>query len=232
MKTLFALLIAAVTLASAQQTEKTVVPNVSLATVDSVSYDSASTTLTLPSADASIDSGQVVYGPKIQYGTIVTAVNATSDTLTISLATTDAGTEQTLNFGYYSATAYNSGDWLGLPFLLWTNGTGGTVSLQSVVIADSSDQLGNTDLVLFSAYSDNQGLDNAALAVKGVEYKSVIGYVSLSTAIDLGTVKILEKDASGIYIPRGGSLYGRLVAKSTPTFTAIGCVYLRLRFNQ
>ena len=231
MKTLFALLIAAVTLASAQQTEKTVVPNVSLATVDSVSYDSASTTLTLPSADASIDSGQVVYGPKIQYGTIVTAVNATSDTLTISLATTDAGTEQTLNFGYFSSTAYESGDWLGLPFLIWTNSTGGTVSLESIVIADSSDQLGNTDLALFSSYADDQGLDNAAIAVPATQYKNVIGYVSLSTAIDLGSVKILTKDAQGIAIPQGGSLYGRLVAKSTPTFTGVNCIFVRLRFQ-
>jgi len=231
MKALLFLLLLPV-LVFAQETEKTITPYVSLATVDSVSYDSASTTLTLPTPVAAILAGQMVYGPRIPYGATVTAVNATSDTLTISAATSDAGVEETFNFGYFANTAYGSGDWLGIPFLIWNNTTNGTVSLRSIVISDSSDQLGNTDLVLFSNFSGSTGVDNAAVAVPGSEYQYILAYVSLTTALDLGTVKILVKDAQDIAIPKGGTLYGRLVAKSTPTFTAINCVHIRLRFIQ
>ena len=232
MKTLFALLIAAVTLASAQQTEKTITPGVSFSSVDSITASSGSTTLTRPTAWTGVDTDQVIYGPGIAEGTTVTGVNATSDTITISTATLDTLAEATLNFGLHASTAYTSGDWLGIPFLIWTNTTNGTVSLESIVISDSTDQLGNTDLILLSSFSGSDGLDNVALALPATRYKNVIGYVSLSTAVDLGSVKILTKDAQGIAIPKGGSLYGRLIAKSTPTFTSITALYVRLRFIQ
>jgi hypothetical protein len=164
---------------------------------------------------------------------MVTGVNATGDTITIDRAVlaTAAKTLQTLNFSLYSATAYGSSDWLGYPFLIWTNTSNGTVSLESVLIADSSDQLGNTDLILYSAYSNDSGLDNAAVAVLETDYKKIIGYVSLTTAIDLGNVRFLNKDSQGIAIPKGGTLYGRLIAKSTPTFTSNQALYIRLRFR-
>lgn len=217
----------------AQDVEVTVTPYVSTSTVDSVAFDSAATTFRVPSTVSGFAAGQYLYGPNIQEGTTISSVNATKDTITISLATVDSsdGDLVTLNHSLFSSTAYGSGDWLGYPFRIWSKTTGGVVQLESILISDSTDQLGNTDLVLFSAYATDEGLDNAAVAVTDEAYKTVVAYVSLTTAIDLGDVKILVKDTQGIAIQRGGALYGRLIAKSTPTFTSNQSLHVRLRFR-
>lgn len=232
MKLLFLLLFPVLLMAQSQEIERAITPQISFSTVDSVGYDSVGTFLYTPTPWVGIDSGHVIFGPYIAEGTYVTAVNAGGDTATINQAVLgDVATEAVLNFGLYSATAYGSGDWLGLPFLIWNNTSGGTVTLESIFIADSSDQLGNTDIALFSSYSSDNGLDNAASSVPDEEYKTIITYVSLTTAVDLGDVRVLAANNQGISIPRGGKLYGRLVAKSTPTFTSTSALYVRLRFR-
>lgn len=231
MKAILLLLFPVLLFSQSQEIERTITPQISFSTVDSVAHDSAGTELVTPTEWVGVDSGQVIFGPLIPEGTYVTAVNATGDTVTISQATLDVATEATLNFGLYSATAYGSGDWLGLPFLIWNNTSGGTVTLESILIADSSDVLGNTDLALFSSYSSSNGLDNAAANILETDYKNIITYVALTTAVDLGNIRILAANNQGISIPRGGKLYGRLVAKSTPTFTSTSALYVRLRFR-
>ena len=229
-KVLFLLLMAVPVMA--QQIEVRVTPYVSTSVVDSVAFDSAATTFTVPSTVSGFAEGQYLYGPNIQEGTTISAVNATKDTITISLATVDSSDADlvTLNYSLFSSTAYGSGDWLGYPFLIWTNTSGGVVELETIMIVDSTDQLGNTDLVLLSAFIDNMGLDNAATTLQSEDYKDVMGYLALSTALDIGDVKLLTSSPS-FSVPRGGSLYGRLVAKSTPTFTSNNAIHVRLRFR-
>lgn len=229
---LWALVIATMLLSCsyAQESEKVIAPIVSSATIDSVAIDSGSAVITAPSGSfTGITAGDYLYGLGIAYGTTVSTIS--NDTITMSASAAKTTALASINASLYSATAYSSGDWMGYPFLLFSSsGVGGIMTLNSLVISDSSDQLGNTDLILFSAYSDSLDLDNAAIAVQAGDYSIVLGYVSLTSAIDLGDVKVLTKDGINLSLPKGVAIYGRLIAKSTPTFTGTGVLKIRFRF--
>jgi hypothetical protein len=118
---------------------------------------------------------------------------------------------------------------MGIPFQIYNSASGGMTKLVSILITDSSDQLGNTDIILFNTFSDTYGLDTMAVNLAAANYSKVLGYVSLTTVIDLGATRILEKDDINLALPKG-ILYGRLIAKSTPKFTTTRCLKIRFRF--
>jgi hypothetical protein len=171
-----------------------------------------------------------IYGYYIPEGTVVVSTSTTKDTLIMSANAKGSNTLQSLNIGLYNNTQYTSGDWLGLPFQIFSNGQGGVITLISLFATDSSDQLGNFDIAFFGSFSDTLGLDNGALAIPGIVFNNMNGYCAVTSTTDLGTLRIGQKDGINLAIPNG-TLYGRLIARSTPTFTATTNLKLRLRFK-
>ena len=211
-----------------QTTEIVVNPYCQMTNVGLVSVVEGSDTVVASSGFTGIDSGMVVYGAGIPEGTIV-VYNGSDDTLGLSNDATRTIAEDSLCFNYLLDQTYASGQWIGIPFQIYSSSIGGTTKLVSVLIADSSDQLDDVDLVFFNAWSDTYGLDTATVSLDGENYSKVLGYVALTTAVDLGTVRILTKDDINMLLPRG-TLYGRLIARSTPKFTSTRCLKIRFRF--
>jgi hypothetical protein len=103
---------------------------------------------------------------------------------------------------------------LGLPFQIYDNSIGGTVTLVSVSISDNADLLAATDLVLFSAYSDTLGLDSVAVAVPLSEASKVLAELAITSINDLGGVRVLNLNNIQMAVPRN-KLWGRLLAKAS-----------------
>lgn len=216
----------------AQDAEINVQPVIQNTVIDSIVITSGRDTIYSTTAPfVNIDSGMYVYGDGIPYGAYVIA-NTNDSLIRLSATPTATHALDSLNFNYLSTEAYSSGDWLGNPFLIYNSTSNGIVVLMSVAITDSSDQIGNTDVVFFNRFSDSLGLDNKATEVNEIEFNSIIGIVSLTTSTDFGNVRLLTKDAINLALPKGGTLYGRLVARSTPTFTGTRALKLKFRFVQ
>lgn len=230
------LVLAVAGMLNAQSSEALVNPIVQTFCIDSVKVTISKDTLFMNAVAGKntgqftgIDSGMVVYGPGIAEGTIV-ITNIGDTTLALNLPATATNVRQTLDFGKLGTyTTYISGEWMGLPFLIYNGWP--TSKLMTISITDSSDQLGNTDIIFFNTFKDSYGIDTLAVALGGSYFTNVVGYVSCTTAVDLGTTRILEKDNCQMVLP-GGKLYGRLIAKSTPKFTATKCLKIRFRFSQ
>lgn len=212
-------------------TEVNVQPIVSTSTQDSVNGASGASILWRADPWVGADTGYVLYGAGIQAGTTITGVNAALDTVWISDTLTAALSVATINFGLFSSTAYGSGDWLGYPFTVFTNKQAGITTLISAQITDGADVLTDTDIMFFSAYVNDAGLDNAVLALPAAKAYTVLGYVALATAKDVGAVKMLTKDDINLAIPTGTTIYARLISRGTPTYTAINNIRVRLRFK-
>jgi hypothetical protein len=180
--------------------------------------------------------GQQVYGPGIPFGTTISAITDTvcDAILTLSNRASSARTLDSLNIGYFSAAAYSSGDWLGLPFVL-DLGPSAYLKLENVTVADTSDDFGNFDIALFrvpdASYLDT-GLDNDPATLNVADMNYLIAYITVSSVADLGTVRFLTTSVITQF-GAGARLYGRLVSKATPTFNAsINPALLRFRFSQ
>jgi hypothetical protein len=194
-----------------------VTPYVSTKAIASIATTVGSTTISSAAkAFGSVVVGQPVYGVGVPAGTtVLSLVNADLDSqVVLSKAITQGGTK-TLEFGYYTHTTYGTGDWLGLPFVVYENaGVGGEEAIVSLVIDDKSDLLDDVDVVFFSNWSDTLGLDSAAVNIPAAEALKVVGVVSLTSGTDLGGGRTLEEKAITLAVPRTG-LYGRLIARAT-----------------
>jgi hypothetical protein len=233
MKRFLAFLMFVATLASAQEFI-TVTPVVGSTAIADVVVTPGNDTITVAASGfAGIYAGQAIYGVGIPYGTTVKKAVDTSTTIVMSAVATQGSAAKILNFGVLDANlvGYGTGDWFGLPFRVYQNtGQGGAKTLVSVVITENADVLGNTDLVLFNAYSDTLGQDTVAVAIRAVDAPKIVGYVSLSTAVDLGTARMLQSANIQLNVPKE-NLYGRLIAKSTMLPTSISGVKVKFGFR-
>jgi hypothetical protein len=160
----------------------------------------------------SVEEGMRVYGVGIPYGATVTEKLVADSSVRISEYVTRGGTK-TLWFGYYVTTTYGSGDWMGWPVKVFRNDRGGPVTLISASISDSTDGIGNTDVVFFQAFEDSSGADSLATVwPKGSTYK-ILGVISFTSATDLGTSRVLTLNNIGMTLPRS-ELYFRVLAKA------------------
>jgi len=165
----------------------------------------------------SVTVGMPVYGVGVPANTVVLSLpNPLLDSVIIlSNAMTQGGTK-TLSFGYQAWTSYATGDWLGLPFQVYNTGEGGTVVLVSASVSDNSDLLGNTDIIFFSEYSDTLGCDSLAVVIPATESYKVLGIIALTTAVDVGGVRILNANNIQMAVPRH-RLWARLISRATVT---------------
>lgn len=205
----------------------------STAIADVVVTPSNDTITVAASGFAGLYAGQAIYGVGIPYGTTVKTAVDSSTTIVMSAAATQGSAAKILNFGVLDANlvSYATGDWFGLPFRVYRNtGQGGAKTLISIQVSDNADMLGNLDVVLFNAYSDTLGQDTVAAAIVATEAHKVVGLVSLSTATDLGTARVFQSANINLNVPKE-NLYGRLIARSTMTITAINNVRVKFGFR-
>jgi len=182
-----------------------------------------------------VRAGQVVFGPGVKIGTTVVSTDSLRK---VTLSDTCTATQDSvpIQFGYFTSAAYESGDWLGFPFKVLTgSGAGGQpIKLVSATITDAADVVTATDIVFYadlSTLAGGSGLDGVAAAELAANEWYVHGLVSLTTVTDLGAIKILTKDDINLALPKGATIWARLIARGTPTFTAVTNVRVRLKFQ-
>lgn len=111
----------------------------------------------------------------------------------------------------------------------------GSALLQHVTLNFKSSQTAQTDLLLFSANPTNSTFtDKAALAVNTADFDKVIAVVHISDCTNLGTPSSCQSGQLAIPVRNAtaATLYGVLVTRGTPTFTATTDLALALDLVQ
>jgi hypothetical protein len=124
-----------------------------------------------------------------------------------------------------AAGAYASGDVIGtkMTFPNMTRLAAGPGIVQSLLLQSKVALTGAVDVLLFSADpSASTFTDNAALNLNVGDFDKLIGVVSLSSWVALGTPSIAQAHTVGIAfdLPAGQSIYAVLVARSAPTLAS------------
>ena len=134
-----------------------------------------------------------------------------------------------------STGIYAAGDAIGGK-LTFTNGAviggrGGTIT--KVVIIDDDKELAPIDLVLFNQ-DFTATADNAAFDPTDADLENCIGYISMA-ATDYASFNdnSVATKTSGLQMPfafelGGASLYGQMVVRSAPTYTAVTDLTVRI----
>lgn len=137
-----------------------------------------------------------------------------------------------------AASAYASGNSVGglqtFAGAVLTNGNG-TGLLQKVVINYKSLQTAQTDLLIFNANpSGTTVTDKTAFSLATADFSKLIGVVHVTDCTALGTPSVCM--AGNLALPvktaTGTSLFGVLVTRGTPTFTATTDVSVTLQILQ
>jgi hypothetical protein len=187
----------------------------------------------LTTAFDSVAVGAQIYGPGFKVGTTVLTISSTGDTL--KLSDTSLVTQDSVAFqiGILRGAAYASGDWVGFPFKLWDGDKSGSwATLVSAHIIDNADALTATDIDFFTSPSGDEGLDNVAIAYPAADEAGALGFVSVATITDLGAVRIGTLNNIYQLLPRGKTVWGRLVCRNgTPAWTTMSNLRVRLRFE-
>ncbi len=132
-----------------------------------------------------------------------------------------------------ASPAYSTGDVIGtkLTFAASVLAAGGSGLIQAVTLNCKSAQTGAMDLVLFNADpAASTFTDNAALAVNAADFDKVVGVIRLNDWTNLGTPSACQ--ANNLALPFalvGTSLFGVLVARSTPTLGSTSDVTISMR---
>ena len=212
-------------------------PVISTTTISTVFQTVGKDTISTIVADGfqNIRAGQSVFGPGIKIGTTVVSTDSLRK-VTLSDTCTVTQDSVGIQFGYFTSAIYGSGDWLGFPFKVITgSGAGGTpIKLVSAEIIDVADVVTATDIVFYSDLAQvagGSGLDNIAAGELAANEWYLQGIVSLTVITDLGAVKILTKDDINLALPRGVTIWARLISRGTPTYTSVSNLRVRLRFQ-
>lgn len=101
--------------------------------------------------------------------------------------------------------------------------SGGGGILESVVLVDKDQERSNMDLVLFSATVAGTATDNAAFDPTDADLANCVGVVPISSGdyADFNDNSVATRSGIGLaYTCAATSLFGVLVARTTPTYTA------------
>lgn len=136
-----------------------------------------------------------------------------------------------------TAGAYAAGDLVGtkMSFSSAVRSAGGGGMLHTVVIADKGKQDAVLDLVLFdSDPSSTTFTDNDPFDVADDDLTKIIGAVQVLTYTDFADNSVAVEPAAGVVfkLASGTTLYGALVARTTPTYTSTSDLTVRLGILQ
>jgi len=138
-----------------------------------------------------------------------------------------------------STGIYAAGDALGglLTFANAVLATGGSGVITKVVIIDYDQELAPIDLVLFNQTFTNTA-DNAPFDPSDADLANCIGYIDIA-ATDYSdfTDNSVAAKTSGLRMPFpitlvGTSLFGQMVVRSAPTYTATTDISVRLTIER
>jgi hypothetical protein len=131
-----------------------------------------------------------------------------------------------------ASSAYASGNAVG-GLLTFANATR-TISsgvLHSVNLNFKSAQTAATDLILFNAQPTNTTItDKTAFSLAAADFDKVVGVVHITDCTSLGTPSTCRADSLGLTfrLASGTTLYGVLVTRGTPTFSATSDVSVQI----
>lgn len=111
--------------------------------------------------------------------------------------------------------------------------SGGSGVLQTVVVVDRDQERASMDLVLFRT-SITAPTDNAAFDPTDTELADCVGVIPIYTAdySDFNDNAVASRYAGLPFTCSGTSLYGVLVARAAPTYTATNDLIVTLQINQ
>jgi len=121
-----------------------------------------------------------------------------------------------------AGSIYASGDAVGglLTFANAADTSGGTITIQTVVIIDEDQELAPLELVLFDR-TFTATSDNAAFDPSDADLANIIGVVKISDYSNFNDNSVAVRTGIGLAAKLNGTdLFGQLVVRSTPTYTA------------
>jgi len=130
--------------------------------------------------------------------------------------------------------AYTAKDAVGglLTFSNAARVSGGTITIQSVVVIDNSQQRPPLDLVLFDRTFTNSS-DNAIFAPSDSDLLNTIGVVSVAAWSDFSTNSVATRFGLGMAAKLNGTdLFGQLVTSGAVTFVATNDITVILQIVQ
>lgn len=133
-----------------------------------------------------------------------------------------------------STSAYAIKDAIGglMTFSGAVRASGGSGVLMAVQVVDKDQELKAMDLVLFDR-SITAPTDNAIFAPTDAELANCIGVVPVGAYADFSTNSVAYANNVGLaFVLNGTDLYGVLVARDTPTFTATSDIVVTLTILQ
>jgi len=121
-----------------------------------------------------------------------------------------------------TSPAYTAKDAVGgkLTFANAARSTGGSITIQSVIVADKSQQQPSLELVLFDR-DFTASSDNAAFDPADTDLPYVVGVIPVSNWYDFNDNSIATRHGLQVAAKlEGTDLYGQLVTRTTPTFVS------------
>jgi hypothetical protein len=190
---------------------------------------------TTPTQRLGVDSGGRVT-VKISDGTDVLGVNAdgsinVSGTVTSSTSIVHLSVTPTISTGIYAAKDAIGGL---LTFANAASSSGRPIMVSSASLIDKDQERAEIDLVLFKA-SIGAPTDNAVFDPTDAELIECVGVIQFNIVdyADFSDNCVAVRYGLGLDIDLDGTdLYGALVARSTPTYTATNDIVVSLRIVQ
>ena len=133
-----------------------------------------------------------------------------------------------------AAGIYASGDAVGglLTFANAARVSGGSIVIEAATIIDNDSEVATLELILFDQ-TFTPTADNAAFDPTDADLANVIGVVPFSTYQTFADNSITHRSALGLACKLAGtSLFGQLVVRGTPTYTATSDITVILHIVQ
>ncbi len=134
-----------------------------------------------------------------------------------------------------TSPAYTAKDAIGglLTFANAVRASGGTGKIAAVQIEDKGQQKADIDLVLFNA-TITAPTDNAIFNPSDAEVGTCVGYIPIGGGMysDFSTNSVANAIPGLEFVLAGTSLFGVLVARSTPTYTSTTDIVVTLTIQQ
>jgi hypothetical protein len=122
-----------------------------------------------------------------------------------------------------TSPAYTAKDAVGglMTFANAARTSGGSIVIEQVVIVDKDQEMASMDLVLFDQ-SIGAPTDNAIFDPTDAELANVLGVIPITPGdfSDFNDNSVASRDVAISAVLNGTSLFGVLVARGTPTYTA------------
>lgn len=129
--------------------------------------------------------------------------------------------------------AYTAKDAVGalMTFSNAVRASGGTCRLEAVQVVDKGQQMADLELVLFDR-TLTAPTDNAIFAPTDAELATCVGVVPIGGWSDLSTNSVADMAVGRSMVLNGTDLFGVLVTRGTPTYTATSDIVVTLTITQ